>query len=687
MTAVSVVKPSRRGTLSRKRPLWLPIIAPKDDAIPPAVTASLSSGPVKNPIPKTRIRFPPRSRTGCCRKVKCDESHPQCNQCTRLGHVCDYKPRLCFRDDTRRVMDRMSYVKVAGNAVWDPNVISRRSLSDDHVPHDLLPSFAVLASDEERERKALASIPGTYHVVVIPESFAHLPEYTSPVDRELDLISSPISGDSDSDHLDSHLEVDDPNVVIVKIVRDTRRYPYTHRGDSTQSPDSDIALPLPAESALYPAIQSMVDEDPAQDKFDLRNYEIALLLHFRNAVWPQLMAGAIFANSNHHHLDFDILEQEAMCFPPLFNAMMAVSALSRFRQGDDQSVHSQHYINQAYDFLQTQFDSGNDTLSDRIFFTYFLLLIYEAIAPRTSASTVWSHHAARLMQIYLARQTTLGGERYPFIIWWVCNIDLYALLSGVGTGEFVRPLLDHQLYPGLDFLLYPMEPGHSNYATDQDNLSTLLRLYHDMFTLLARMGLFAASARDFRQTYPDSPLDHQLNAAEGLREEFRQLWGSSEMCFLWEIRETLPELSQYILQQVTLLFHTALLFSYTSLWPRQRLEVGNGSEEEIHHHATMILQLADTMVSRDGECGRQLVAFPMFLAGAVAASSGLKIRAWQLLSSLEEEEMGYNASTTNYLLQLVYERQMQHSRDGSEAFWIDWMELVTGRERPTAHYG
>jgi hypothetical protein len=100
----------------------------------------------------------------------------------------------------------------------------------------------------------------------------------------------------------------------------------------------------------------------------------------------------------------------------------------------------------------------------------------------------------------------------------------------------------------------------------------------------------------------------------------------------------------------------------------------------------MILQLAETLIPSDGECGRNLIGFPMFLAGAVAASSGLKIRAWQLLSRLEEEEMGYNASTTNYLLQLVYERQMQHSRHGGEAIWIDWMELVAARECPV-HYG
>jgi hypothetical protein len=40
-------------------------------------------------------------------------------QCTRLGHTCDYRPRLAFRDDTPRIMGRMADVKTNGHVVWD----------------------------------------------------------------------------------------------------------------------------------------------------------------------------------------------------------------------------------------------------------------------------------------------------------------------------------------------------------------------------------------------------------------------------------------------------------------------------------------------------------------------------------------------------------------------------------------
>ncbi|KAF9886200.1 hypothetical protein FE257_011923 [Aspergillus nanangensis] len=700
MTAVSVIKPSRRGTSSRKRPLWLPIIAPKDDAtIPTAGPDTLSSGPVRTTIPKSRIRFPPRSRTGCwtcrSRKVKCDESHPQCNQCTRLGHECDYSPRLCFRDDTRRVMDRMKDVSTAGNVVWDPAVSrSHRNPYDDLTPHDLLPSFAVLTSDEEREKKAQASRPGTYHVVVVPESFSHLPEYIiTPSEKDLkDSLLSPFSDDIGSEQFDSPLEMDDPNIVILKIFRDIRRYPYSNRRGSTQSPDSDLPVSFPADPLLYPTIEDIADEDPADDKFDLKNYEIALLEHFRTVVLGQLIAGApICAPTDHRYeLGMELFEQEAANFPPLFLAMMAVSALSQARQGGEQDMSSLHYVHQAYSALQSAIDSNHDSLSDGLFLTYFLLLIYEVDAPKANSLDLWPHHVSQFLQIYLARQSAFGGERYPLLIWWVCHLDLHSLLSGIGTGEFVRSVMDHHLYHGLDLFLCPRDPASSDlaYPTEDENLSIMLHLYRDTFMLFIRLGMFAMDMRNLKSTYPDSPMDNHYHGVEELREEFRRLWAPPEVCFLLENRSGLPERSQYVLQQVILLFHTALLFSYTSLWPRQRLEPRHAPEEEIHHHATTVLQLAETMIPSERESQRHLLNFPVFLAGAVAASSGLKIRAWQLLSNVEEEEIGYHASTSNYLLQLVYERQMQHTGTGGEAFWIDWVELIAEQESPAlVHYG
>lgn len=99
-----------------------PRLAPKDDQAS-STTSSRSGGKVAVPSVTPRLRLPPRSRTGCwtcrTRKVKCDEGKPICGQCSRLNHTCDYVPRLAFRNDTPRVMERMQDVTVVGSGVWD----------------------------------------------------------------------------------------------------------------------------------------------------------------------------------------------------------------------------------------------------------------------------------------------------------------------------------------------------------------------------------------------------------------------------------------------------------------------------------------------------------------------------------------------------------------------------------------
>lgn len=174
----------------------LPTLAPKDDHSSVSPSSSLTSGG-SNVAPRNA----PRSRTGCwtCRKrkVKCGEERPACAQCTRLGHACDYSLRLSFHDDTPRVVERTQYVSTLDCSVWDCKYLARASRqrqanqvliatspapknnsTGSAISHDYLPSFATLTTDEERERKAQCTSPGTYYVVMNPDSFLHLPEYS-----------------------------------------------------------------------------------------------------------------------------------------------------------------------------------------------------------------------------------------------------------------------------------------------------------------------------------------------------------------------------------------------------------------------------------------------------------------------------------------------------------------------------
>lgn len=307
----------RRGDSSRKQ-LRLPTIAPRDDQA--SSTSSSRSGRINNPVVSPRTRLPPRSRTGCwtcrTRKVKCDEGRPVCGQCARLGHTCDYSPKLTFRDDTNRVVERMQDVTVAGSAVWDRQSLLHKvwlcanasaTGTDSPTPSsvgsavDDLPPFASLLTDEERERKAGASNPGTYNVVVSPESFQHLPEYSDAFSSTRESISPLRRGSiASSVGRDSPIEAlplaGDPNVVILPRFEDLSR----RSTRELRSPTSPISIGRP----MFKREQGGRSPINASDK--------QLLQHFRDVVWKRLVPPEHDTESS-----VSLLDEVGASFPPV----------------------------------------------------------------------------------------------------------------------------------------------------------------------------------------------------------------------------------------------------------------------------------------------------------------------------------------------------------------------------------
>lgn len=129
-------------------------------------------------------------------------------------------------------------------------------------------------------------------------------------------------------------------------------------------------------------------------------------------------------------------------------------------------------------------------------------------------------------------------------------------------------------------------------------------------------------------------------------------------------------------RQTSLLYHTSLIFSYTSLWPGQCLGPGAAPQEEVRHHAAAIFSIAESVMAQSKENCWRSVTFPVFLAGSVTSSSDLKVIALDMLSRLEVREIGRNATSIRYLFQVVYERQMQQSQGVGHPGSADWMEIL-----------
>lgn len=180
----------------------------------------------------------------------------------------------------------------------------------------------------------------------------------------------------------------------------------------------------------------------------------------------------------------------------------------------------------------------------------------QVAAAEEAGSNLWSHHMARLTQISLMRVSQFGSEHYPYIVWLVCNIDLYALLSGAGTGEFLKAMLDNNLLPSSGSQLYPVAPsGHSViYPEEHETLPSVLHFNHETFLLASKLAFLTADLRrsaDYTGSprSPDQAFDPKRRLYE-IRNSFHRLWDCPQAHYLFENMKVLPQRSREVLQNV-----------------------------------------------------------------------------------------------------------------------------------------
>lgn len=201
-------------------------------------------------------------------------------------------------------------------------------------PDDGMPPFAALETDEEREKKAESQNPGTYHVVVNPDSFAHLPEYyeelnepsvsRSPELRRDSLALSTVSSvERDTvTGTENSFHVEDENTVIV------RRFEDTSRRGTFSSKDGRILESPVVPRARLTTESSLEEVEPSrtvQGEFSLLRAaaggkkDSALLDRFRSRVIQQVVH---FSHERADSLQQDVrspgaeIFEEAAAFSP-----------------------------------------------------------------------------------------------------------------------------------------------------------------------------------------------------------------------------------------------------------------------------------------------------------------------------------------------------------------------------------
>ena len=145
------------------------------------------------------------------------------------------------------------------------------------------------------------------------------------------------------------------------------------------------------------------------------------------------------------------------------------------------------------------------------------------------------HHISRMLRLALLRRCTFGSERFSSIVWWVCHIDLYSLLSGAGPGEFVQAAIRNGLLSSSEHFHVFDESGIYEFQ------GALFHLYQEHLALAVQLGLSAAELRRLRPLSPSPHVGQRLQEMEELRQALRQLWNAPEALDIVHNQAALPK--------------------------------------------------------------------------------------------------------------------------------------------------
>ncbi|KAK6534583.1 hypothetical protein TWF281_005893 [Arthrobotrys megalospora] len=394
----------------------------------------------------------------------------------------------------------MPEVSIVGSVTWDKKARLRRTSIVEREPTIspealALPPFHQLGNDEDRELKATTRPPATFQLVLTQESFENAAADDN-VETDPNDLASPlrekIKVEDDFSPISERLPpfrrtlvnqtissspamASDPDIVIlarfeepVNVAKPTSLTPTTNSSagrrlsvasvrsagqSSTATSKSSPQLDGPKN---LPTVIPKEEPVHVHLPFSIPDYALTLnptdalyLNYYRSYVSQHVFhvrgVGSIWNPASIHGEDF--FDLEATRFPPLFHAMMAVSAFSfehRSPNGNNFVQSLQHY-QAVLPALQSSLSSPVDLTSDGILYTHFFLLLYEIAAAEAGRPNLWQQHLSQLRSFLFERVLLDTSGATPFIIWYLVAIDVISSLAGVEDGDLTESFLRSHL--------------------------------------------------------------------------------------------------------------------------------------------------------------------------------------------------------------------------------------------------
>jgi hypothetical protein len=346
--------------------------------------------------------------------------------------------------------------------------------------------------------------PGTYGVVVTPSSFAELPEYaemaTSSSQHPSANLYTPTSANRGKFNRPLRRSRTDPNVVVLDRFEDIS--PSSNGTYALPSPDRRPSLPnglqyLSINTTPSPA-GSILPRSPLSQ---VTHPDEHLISHFRHYVFPRLFQPCLEGTPTNTYLDptRDAFEMEARRFVPLYHAICALSALNLAYSGAATVENALQHYHQAIS-PQTAASSAEELSSDGTFFRHFLLFVYDLCTPMRNeegGADMRAIHLNHLRRIAIERHRRLGREPHGYVLWTICELDLYVCLLGNGNCEFVQTLVDSNMLPPPDQQVPPAITSLSGpyLASEASIFPQILSLKQEIFLHTVKLAQMAQKLR------------------------------------------------------------------------------------------------------------------------------------------------------------------------------------------------
>jgi hypothetical protein len=177
------------------------------------------------------------------------------------------------------------------------------------------------------------------------------------------------------------------------------------------------------------------------------------------------------------------------CKQQLFHGIIAVSVLNFDNlNGTDDPVRS-FYYDQALQVFGAKPLNAFDLSSDKVLYTYFILLIYEILAAMQLTIPMWKHHFTQALNVLTMRIQHFGYERLPFLVWSLTILDTYASLSGGGNADLLLGLSERGIMPNPHQIVEEIQRYNMSSATFEDNET--LRLFESVLGLAQKVAILA----------------------------------------------------------------------------------------------------------------------------------------------------------------------------------------------------